>query len=123
MNLNQVTLPAVDVGPAVDFYSRLGLRLIVEDLPRYARFELPDGESTLSIERVSEATAGHGLWSTSSARIWIRPSTASERMESNSTVCPLISRGYGERLGCGILGEIPSACIGLAETAATHHGG
>jgi len=60
MNLNQVTLPAVDVGPAVDFYSRLGLRLIVEDLPRYARFELPDGESTLSIERVSEATAGHG---------------------------------------------------------------
>ena len=60
MNLNQVTLLAVDVGPSVDFYRRLGLRLIVEDLPRYARFEVPDGESTLSIEQVSDATAGHG---------------------------------------------------------------
>lgn len=50
MNLNQVTLPAVDLEASVGFYQRLGLRLIVKDPPRYARFECPDGESTLSVE-------------------------------------------------------------------------
>jgi catechol 2,3-dioxygenase-like lactoylglutathione lyase family enzyme len=35
MNLNQVTLPALDVAPAVAFYRQLGLRLIVDALPRY----------------------------------------------------------------------------------------
>jgi catechol 2,3-dioxygenase-like lactoylglutathione lyase family enzyme len=60
MNLNQVTLPAMDVGLAVDFYRRLGLPLIVEDLPGYGRFELPDGDGTLSIEQGSEPAAGHG---------------------------------------------------------------
>ena len=60
MNLNQVTLPALDLVPAVAFYQRLGLRLIVEDLPHYARFECPDGESTLSLEQMSERVAGPG---------------------------------------------------------------
>jgi hypothetical protein len=60
MNLNQATLPAVDLGPTVDFYRRHGLRRIVEDLARYARFELPDGDGTLSIEQVSDPVAGHG---------------------------------------------------------------
>jgi catechol 2,3-dioxygenase-like lactoylglutathione lyase family enzyme len=60
MNLNQVTLPAVDVAPAVAFYQRLGLRLIVEDLPHYVRFECPDGESTLSVEQVPERGTGPG---------------------------------------------------------------
>ena len=53
MNLNQVTLPARDLGPAVAFYQRLGLRLIVDALPRYVRFECPDGESTLSVEQTA----------------------------------------------------------------------
>ena len=60
MNLNQVTLPAQDVTSAVAFYQRLGLRLIVEDLPHYARFECPDGESTLSLELATEPVAGPG---------------------------------------------------------------
>jgi Glyoxalase/Bleomycin resistance protein/Dioxygenase superfamily len=60
MNLNQVTLPAVDVGPAVDSYRRLGLRLLVEDLPRHAHLELPNSEGTLSIEQASEPAADHG---------------------------------------------------------------
>ena len=51
MNLNQVTLPAREVAPAVAFYRRLGLRLIVDALPRYVRFECPDGDSTLSVEQ------------------------------------------------------------------------
>ena len=58
MNLNQVTLPARDLGPAVAFYQRLGLRLIVDALPRYVRFECPDGESTLSVEQTAELGSG-----------------------------------------------------------------
>ena len=54
MQLNQVTLPAVDVETSVEFYRGLGLRLIVRALPRYARFECPDGGSTFSLHQVSE---------------------------------------------------------------------
>ena len=53
MQLNQVTLPAVDVETSVNFYCGLGLRLIVRALPRYARFECPDGGSTFSLHQVS----------------------------------------------------------------------
>jgi catechol 2,3-dioxygenase-like lactoylglutathione lyase family enzyme len=58
MNLNQVTLPAREVAPAVAFYEQLGLRLIVDALPRYVRFECPDGEATLSVEQVPESAGG-----------------------------------------------------------------
>ena len=61
MNLNQVTVPAVDVAASVEFYKRLGLRLIVDSVPRYARFECPDGESTFSIHRVVETPDTSGL--------------------------------------------------------------
>lgn len=60
MNLNQVTLPAQDLGAAVAFYRTLGFRLIVDALPRYVRFECPDGESTLSLEHVAELGSGPG---------------------------------------------------------------
>jgi len=49
MNLNQVTIYSNKTIETVDFYRRLGLRLIVDSLPRYARLEFPDGDSTLSI--------------------------------------------------------------------------
>lgn len=58
MNLNQVTFPARDVAAAADFYRTLGLRLIVDALPRYVRFECPDGGSTLSVEQVAELGSG-----------------------------------------------------------------
>jgi catechol 2,3-dioxygenase-like lactoylglutathione lyase family enzyme len=58
VNLNQVTLPAVDVAGAAAFYQRLGFRLIVDALPRYARFECPEGDGTLSLEHVPELGAG-----------------------------------------------------------------
>jgi len=53
MNLNQVTVPAVNVAASVDFYCRLGLELIVSS-PHYARFQCPVGESSLSVHLVSE---------------------------------------------------------------------
>jgi len=58
VNLNQVTLPALDVPRAAEFYRRLGFRLIVDALPRYVRFECPDGDSTLSIEQADSAGTG-----------------------------------------------------------------
>lgn len=51
MQLNQVTLATIDLPKAVDFYSRLGLKQIVAS-EHYARFELPDGDATLSLHVV-----------------------------------------------------------------------
>ena len=53
MNLNQVTVPALNVAASVDFYRRLGLELIVSS-PHYARFQCPKGESSFSVHLVSE---------------------------------------------------------------------
>jgi catechol 2,3-dioxygenase-like lactoylglutathione lyase family enzyme len=52
MNLNQVTVPSSDVAKSIDFYSQLGLALIVESLPNYARFECPNGEGTFSVHKM-----------------------------------------------------------------------
>jgi len=49
MNLNQVTVACTDVARAIEFYSKLGLRLIVKSPPKYARFECPEGHSTFSV--------------------------------------------------------------------------
>jgi catechol 2,3-dioxygenase-like lactoylglutathione lyase family enzyme len=61
MDLNQVTVPATDVAASVAFYRTLGLRLIVDSVPRYARFECPDGQSTFSVHRVERAPDTSGL--------------------------------------------------------------
>ncbi|MCK7613074.1 VOC family protein [Roseibium sediminicola] len=57
MDLNQVTLEAMDFDASVDFYKRLGLRLIVLSEGRYARFELPSGSSTLSLHKSEQPVA------------------------------------------------------------------
>lgn len=49
MNLNQVTIFSDKPLETVEFFQKLGLSLIVDSLPRYARLECPDGESTLSV--------------------------------------------------------------------------
>jgi catechol 2,3-dioxygenase-like lactoylglutathione lyase family enzyme len=61
MNLNQVTVPSIDLNIAVPFYQLLGLRLIVDALPNYARFECPDGEATFSIHQRDEIGYGYGV--------------------------------------------------------------
>jgi len=58
MNLNQVTIPSIDVYKATEFYKTLGLKLIVDALPRYVRFECPEGESTFSVHLVEELPVG-----------------------------------------------------------------
>ena len=62
MNLNQVTVPSLDLSRSVPFYQTLGLRLIVESLPHYARFECPNGEATFSIHQVNQLPSGDGVY-------------------------------------------------------------
>lgn len=61
MRLNQVTVPSLDLRLSVQFYERLGLKLIVDALPRYARLECPDGGSTFSIHAVASLPQGDGV--------------------------------------------------------------
>ena len=49
MNLNQVTIYTSNPMETAEFYEKLGLKIIVDSLPRYGRWECPDGETTLSI--------------------------------------------------------------------------
>ena len=58
MRLNQITIPSLDVEKSVTFYNKLGLQLIVDALPKYVRFELPDGEATLSVHLVDKLPTG-----------------------------------------------------------------
>jgi catechol 2,3-dioxygenase-like lactoylglutathione lyase family enzyme len=62
MNLNQITIPSLDLTKSVPFYEKLGLKLIVEALPHYARFECPDGASTFSIHQTAELPTGNGVF-------------------------------------------------------------
>jgi predicted enzyme related to lactoylglutathione lyase len=61
MELNQVTLPSGDVARGATFYRRLGLVQIVENLPSYARFELPIGGATLSLHLVESFVVPTGV--------------------------------------------------------------
>jgi len=62
MNLNQVTVPSLNVENAIRFYEKLGLKLIVKSLPNYARFECPDGNATFSIHLTETLPQGDGVY-------------------------------------------------------------
>ena len=62
MNLNQVTVPSLNVENAIHFYEKLGLKLIVKSLPNYARFECPDGNATFSIHLTETLPQGDGVY-------------------------------------------------------------
>ncbi|MDH5231464.1 MAG: VOC family protein [Gammaproteobacteria bacterium] len=51
MNLNQITLPAIDVESSVRFYKTMGFEQIVAD-DGYARFICPEGDTSFSIHAV-----------------------------------------------------------------------
>ena len=54
MDLNQVTVYTDKPQETAEFFQKLGLRIIVDSRPRYARLECPDGDSTLSIQQVDD---------------------------------------------------------------------
>ncbi len=60
MDLNQVTVPALDVEQSIRFYSELGLRLIVRS-QHYARFECTSGNSTFSIHHTDKPLEHSGI--------------------------------------------------------------
>ena len=61
MNLNQVTIPSIDVFISSEFYKTLGLKMIVDALPGYVRFECPQGDSTFSIHLVDKLPKENGI--------------------------------------------------------------
>lgn len=62
MNLNQITVPSLDLEVSIPFYEQLGLKLIVKALPHYARFECQVGEATFSIHQVDKLPIGEGIY-------------------------------------------------------------
>ena len=62
MNLNQVTVPSVNVARSIAFYEQLGLQLIVRALPHYARFECPDGTATFSVHLTEQSPTDPGVY-------------------------------------------------------------
>lgn len=62
MNLNQITVPVTNMEESIDFYKKLGLRLIVKSLPHYARFECNEGDATFSLHQVKMRQEAEGIW-------------------------------------------------------------
>jgi catechol 2,3-dioxygenase-like lactoylglutathione lyase family enzyme len=62
MNLNQVTVPCLDLAISIEFYKKLGLNLIVHSNENYARFECPNGTSTFSLHKVDSIHTDSGIW-------------------------------------------------------------
>ena len=62
MNLNQVSVPVLDVEQSIAFYKKLGLQLIVKSLPHYARFVCEAGNATFSLHQVERLPSGEGVW-------------------------------------------------------------
>ncbi|QBA65485.1 VOC family protein [Muriicola soli] len=61
MNLNQVTVPSMDLVKSITFYEKIGLKIIVKALPHYARFECPEGDATFSVHQVERLPEGSGI--------------------------------------------------------------
>ncbi len=62
MNLNQITVPVLNIETSIEFYKLLGLKLIVNSSNRYARFECPQGDSTFSLHKVDQLPICEGVW-------------------------------------------------------------
>ena len=61
MNLNQITLPSLDLTKSIPFYQNLGLKLMVHSSNSYARFECSNG-ATFSLHKVDKLPHGDGAW-------------------------------------------------------------
>jgi catechol 2,3-dioxygenase-like lactoylglutathione lyase family enzyme len=75
MNLNQVTVPALDVATSVTFYQRLGLELIVSST-HYARFKCPEGEASFSVHLIDKIQAA------SSTVVFFETSSLDDRVKT-----------------------------------------
>ena len=62
MNLNQITIPVIELERSIAFYQLLGLELIVHTNAHYARFVCPNGTTTFSLHVVESLPSGDGIW-------------------------------------------------------------
>ncbi len=62
MNLNQITVPSLDLTKSIPFYEKMGLKLIVKSLPHYARFVCPNGTATFSLHQTESLPSGNGIY-------------------------------------------------------------
>ena len=85
MNLNQITVPSLDLTKSIPFYEKLGLKLIVKSLPHYARFECPDGNSTFSIHQTENLPKEMVFMFILNAKIWTNMLINSPRKELSLT--------------------------------------
>ena len=60
MDLNQITLPALDIAASVAFYKNMGFVQIVE-AAHYARFESQTGNATFSLHKVNAVPQETGV--------------------------------------------------------------
>ena len=61
MKLNQVTIYSEKPVETGEFFEKLGLRRIVDSLPRYARLECLDGDATLSVQSAENVTSTNNV--------------------------------------------------------------
>lgn len=50
--MNQINIPVTNVRKSIEFYEKLGLKLIEQSFPDFARFSCPDETSTFTLHRV-----------------------------------------------------------------------
>jgi len=62
MNLNQITIPSLDIEASATFYEILGMRPVVKAFPHYARFVCPDEKATFSLHKVDSLPTGEGIY-------------------------------------------------------------
>ena len=62
MKLNQITIPSLDLSVSKAFYEQLGMQLIVDAMPDYIRFVIPEDQSSFSIHRVDSIVDGESIW-------------------------------------------------------------
>jgi len=88
MELNQVTLPAVDVAASVKFYQTMGFTPVIVG-PLYARFKATVGNSTFSLHAVE----GPGLPANATPAAWSKIIVYFECAELDKQVELLKARG------------------------------
>ena|SRR6218665_144680 len=62
LNLNQITIQVRDVEKSIAFYEKLGLKLIVKSIPKYARFECQAGDTSFSLHHTDEILPASSTW-------------------------------------------------------------
>ena len=121
MELNQVTLPALDVSASVAFYRAMGFELIVDE-PHYARFKSTVGAATFSVHAAGPSQNNPGRSCISSAHRSTSKSPSSRRAVWSSYKSPETNRGCGAKRVSWIHRATSFASITPAKIGSTRRG-